>query len=82
VNLAPWRYRNVLQQFGGPIESLTIRPIVLPSRKSSFQATARLIDGLVDHRRANQIYGHVDGTGTAPTKTQAMYKAISESLER
>jgi hypothetical protein len=81
LNLAAFRYRNILAADGGPIQSLQVSEQPgLGVRQ--FQANARLRDDLVPRRRALAIYGSVDGTGTHASPMVARFKAISEALER
>ncbi|MGK5083671.1 hypothetical protein WDW37_10235 [Bdellovibrionota bacterium FG-1] len=87
MNLAPWKYRNIRSDQGGPIEKLLVQPVVLSSRMPAFEALAKLdVRLLPDRERVGKepvsIYGHFEGAGTSKYRSIACYKAISEALER
>ncbi|HEX9785990.1 MAG TPA: hypothetical protein VGA56_25095 [Opitutaceae bacterium] len=81
MNLAPFKYRRVLCEDGGPISALECGGTTVMGRRM-FQANAYLSDDLRMHPRENVVYGNPDGTGTADYPSVARHKAISEALER
>ncbi|MGH8019686.1 MAG: hypothetical protein ACREIA_15675, partial [Opitutaceae bacterium] len=81
MNLAPFRYRRVLREDGGPISALECGGTTVMGRRM-FQANAYLSDNLRMHPRENVVYGNPDGTGTSNYPSIARHKAISEALER
>ncbi len=81
MNLAPFRYRRVLREDGGPISALECGGTTVMGRRM-FQANAYLSDNLRMHPRENVVYGNPDGTGTSNYPSVARHKAISEALER
>lgn len=83
INLAPIRYRNIHQDFGGPISRLSFREFYNRENILQYEAYAYLKDELrPDWIREGSLYGSADGTGTAKSRSLAVYKAISEALER
>lgn len=50
--------------------------------KSVFEAFCTLKPGLVEKPQLSNLYGNFDGSGTASQKSEAVYRAISEALER
>lgn len=80
LNLAAYRYRNVLRADGGPIERFSVREFAVYGRKL-IQANAWLADGLVP-RRKHSLYSDADGTGMAATPMVARHMAVSEAMER
>lgn len=50
--------------------------------KPTFQASAFLKPELAGDKSIHVIYGDADGVGSAPSRTVAKHKAISEALER
>lgn len=81
MNLAPFRYRNVLSHHGGPIRATECAMTTVMGQRV-FQANAYLKDGLRPMASANVLFGNADGSGTASRPVVARYKAISEALER
>lgn len=82
MNLAKWKYSRVLKEFGGPIERVSFREIDFFGEKH-FEAYAYLDLGKIHFPEKNKsIYGNAHGSGTGSHKTVAIYKAISEALER
>jgi hypothetical protein len=81
ISFAPWRYRKILKHDGGPIEKVDLRETYssLPQRK--FEAYATLTSAL-SRGISHGLYGHADGTGSASTRSLAIYRALSEALER
>ncbi|MDI1320620.1 MAG: hypothetical protein PSW75_10575 [bacterium] len=81
LNLAAFRYRNVLASAGGPIERLEIADVtVLGERR--FLANAYLRPGLVPPREDRSLYSQANGSGTAASPMVARFMAVSEAMER
>jgi hypothetical protein len=82
LNLAPWRYRHIFAEHGGPITRIEYSEFpVLGNR--CFQANAYLAPELTGSTRPQlNLYSNADGTGTHPSAMVARYMAISEALER
>lgn len=81
LNLAPWRYRDVLAAHGGPLERLSCgERTVLGARW--FEANAYLRAEHAPGRCERAVYGAADGTGTARSPMVARFKAVSEAVER
>ena len=80
LSLASLRYRNVLAEYGGPVERIESGECLVRGRRV-IQANARLIPGLT-RRRELSIYSNADGTGTHRVASIARHKAISEAMER
>ena len=79
-SLAPFLYRNISAEQGGPVEQVQIGSVPVFGRQN-YQALAFLKPGLVD-KFPYAMYGSADGTGTADLPAVAQHKAISEALER
>lgn len=81
LNLAAFRYRNVLASAGGPIERLEIADVtVLGERR--FLANAYLASDLAGNREDCSLYSRANGSGTAASPMVARFMAISEAMER
>lgn len=81
LNLAAFRYRNVLATDGGPLERLTCgETSVLGGRW--FQANAHLRSEYLDGVWKRHVFGNASGSGTDPSPLIARFKAISEAMER
>jgi hypothetical protein len=80
LSLASLRYRNVLVQHGGPVESIETGQFCVGGRQM-FQANARLLPGYTKPRSLT-IYGDADGTGTHRIAAVARHMAVSEAMER
>ena len=82
ISLAPWKYRNVLKCDGGPIEKISAVSIS-EGENQGYQAHAYLLSNLRTNKPWKpQLYGEADGTGFARHRNQAVFRAISEALER
>jgi len=81
INLASFRYRNILAEAGGPVERLAIVDTTVLGERQ-FQANAFLRPELVAWRTAGKVFGDAAGTGTADSPMEARFKAISEAIER
>ena len=85
LSMAPLKYRNILSSRGGPVERLMVRQGQLLTGEACFESYVYLKESLRPSyldERGFQIYGSVDGTGAAKWKNQAIYRAISEAVER
>lgn len=83
INLAPWRYRSVMKESGGPIEHLSVREGTLLDGTRCFDAAAMLDAAIrTPQQPPLALYSDQDGSGTARTRAVAGYIAISEALER
>lgn len=80
LNIAAIRYRNVLAEFGGPVEKVETGPMPVRGR-TMILANATLVPGLTNSG-PRYLYSAADGSGTDPTASVARYKAVSEALER
>lgn len=82
MNLAKWKYSRVLKEFGGPIDRISFREIDFFGERF-FEAYAYLdLRKISFPEQEKSIYGNAHGSGTDSNKTTAIYKAISEALER
>ncbi|RME72451.1 MAG: hypothetical protein D6781_02185 [Verrucomicrobia bacterium] len=81
MNLAPLRYRRVLSDHGGPIETIDCGSTTVMGVRM-FQANAFLQSGLRTGVTRNVVFGNPDGSGTARRQLVARHKAVSEALER
>lgn len=81
LNLAAFRYRNVLARAGGPIEKVEIADTeVLGERR--VLANAYLVAALAGNREGNTLYSRANGSGLAASAMVARFMAISEAMER
>lgn len=81
VNLAAYRYRNILAESAGPIERLQVADMMVLGRRE-FLATAFLKKGLAGNLWQNTVFSVADGGGTAASPMVARFMAISEAMER
>jgi hypothetical protein len=82
LNLAPWRYRRIFTEQGGPIARIEFSEFPVLGHRC-YQANAYLAPHLAGKSHAPlTLYSNADGTGTHPSAMVARYMAISESLER
>ena len=81
MNLSAWRYRLILDQYGGPLSEIALRPA---SRgQPGFEASAHLCLKYKPYQRtSHHLYGSCDGSGTSLFQYEATAKAVSEALER
>lgn len=81
LNLASFRYRNILVAGGGPVERLeTTEKAILGQR--FFLANAYLKPGLVTTTDQVSLYGKCNGSGVDASPMVARFKAVSECMER
>lgn len=82
LNLAPWFYRNLLKK-NDIIKTPEFYEIKLLNGIPNFESIVYLQEKLKpDWVRKSELYKNCDGSGTSPYKNVAVYKAISEALER
>lgn len=82
INLAPWYYRKLLL-LNSIIEKPNYYQVTLLNHSTQFEAVISLNNKLrPDWVSSSQIYKNCDGSGTDQYKNIAVYKAISEALER
>jgi hypothetical protein len=81
LNLAAFRYRNVLTSRGGPIERLEMTDTTVLGERN-FLANAYLEKGLSAIRDDRVVYSQANGSGTATSPMVARFMAISEAMER
>jgi ribosomal protein S12 methylthiotransferase accessory factor YcaO len=81
LSLAAFRYRNILEEHGGPVVQIASGELLVRGRASAL-ANATLKPGLI-HRQALTLFSStVDGTGIHRHPHVARHIAISEALER
>jgi hypothetical protein len=80
LSLASIRYRNVLEEHGGPVTGVETGKFHVCGRPM-FQANARLKPGLTA-KKSLSLYGDADGTGTHRSMAIARHMAVSEAMER
>jgi len=81
LNLAAYRYRNVLAARGGPVERLSCaETTVLGARW--FQSNAHLRPDCLAGVWKKRVFSDASGSGTDRSPLVARCKAISEALER
>jgi hypothetical protein len=83
INLAPWYYRNLLGKENAIIEPLEFYEVTLLNNTHQFEASALLKPTLrPSWLKHSELYRNTDGSGADIYKNIAIYKAISEALER
>ncbi|MGZ3658870.1 MAG: hypothetical protein ACXVB9_08600 [Bdellovibrionota bacterium] len=82
LSVAPLKYAHVHRDHGGPIASISFRERESEGLKF-FEAFAHLDEAKTGYSvKGKFLYGDSHGTGTAKTKPDAIYAAVSEALER
>lgn len=81
LSLAPYLYRDVCADQGGPIEGIVSSEFPVFSQRS-YQAAAYLKPELTRDKSKIAVYGPADGTGSAESPAIARHMAVSEALER
>ena len=81
LNLAAFRYRNILAASGGPLERLEMADVTILGQRE-FLANAYLKVGLVEDRGNRVLFSPANGSGTSPSPMVARFMAISEAMER
>jgi len=82
MSLAPWYFRNLLGE-NNFIEVPDFYEITLLDGKKVFESNCKLKNHLrPSWLEKSNLYKDADGTGAAETKNVAVYKGISEALER
>jgi len=80
ISLAGIRFRNVLEEQGGPVERIEAGQFMVRGR-SWFQANAYLKPGFTPNRGPG-LYSSADGSGANRCPVKAQHMAISEAMER
>lgn len=81
LNLAPYRYRNVLAARGGPVESLSCGEITVLGGRW-FQSNAYLRPECLAGVWRKRVFSDASASGTDRSPLVARFKAISEAMER
>jgi len=82
ISLAPLKYAKLLKN-PHIIENVSIRSLQrMFSNAIEFEAYVKLNPLLKPKWSKAELYGNADGTGSATQKNIAVYKAISEAIER
>ncbi len=81
LNLAAFRYRDVLVAAGGPVERLEMADLTILGQRE-FLANAYLKEGLAGSRENRALYSPASGSGVSPSPMVARFMAISEAMER
>lgn len=81
LNLAAFRYRNILAEAGGPIERVEMGETVVLGERLHL-ANAYLVPAFAGNRGVSALYSRANGSGTAPSAMIARFKALSEAMER
>lgn len=81
LNLAAFRYRNILAAAGGPIERVEMGETVVLGERLHL-ANAYLVDELAGNREISALYSRANGSGTSASPMVARFMAISEAMER
>lgn len=80
LNFASIKYRNVLEERGGPIASLDTHQVYRRGQQT-YEANACLRAALAP-KRASHLFGSVHGSGTHKVAAIARHIAVSEAMER
>jgi hypothetical protein len=81
LNLAPWKYRAVMESQGGPVRDLLVAKLVSAVDGHEYwEAFATL--NVEFEKKASEIYGSGHGSGSAKSVAEARYRAISEAMDR
>lgn len=81
LNLAAYRYRNILAESGGPIARLQLADLMVLGRRE-FLANAFLREDLAGQFGQDWVFSPAHGGGVAPSPMVARFRAISETMER
>lgn len=81
LNLAAYRYRNILAESGGPVARLQMADIMVLGRRE-FLANAFLREDLAGQFGQDWVFSPAHGGGVAPSPMVARFMAISETMER
>ena len=81
LNLAAYRYRNVLAESGGPIDRLMMADVTVLGRRE-FLTNAYLRAGLAEDRTERLLYSPAQGSGVSTSPMVARFMAVSEAMER
>lgn len=81
MNLAPLKYRDVLETDGGPIKDIVVGTEYILG-KLQYSAHAFLKSEFQTKRRMSSVGDMPDGVGTATDPVTAKFRALSEAMER
>ena len=82
-SIAAIKYRNILKKNNGPLLAIEFSSKEIFNKDIGYEAYAYLDDTIcLKNKPLYFLYGNADGSGSAKTKSEAIYKAISEALER
>jgi len=81
LNLAAFRYRNILSSAGGPVEQIEMADTQVLGQRQ-FAANVRLRPGLAGSSVSGSVFSTANGSGIAPSPMVARFMGISEALER
>jgi len=82
LNVAAFKYQNVMVSDGGPIEKIEVTKVGEGSEACYF-ANAYISEQIIKRPvRTSKIYCHSDGHGVHAIETIARFMAISEAMER
>ncbi len=81
INLAPFLYAKIHHDYGGPIATLSARESTRLGEKM-YEAFATLHESTGYQKEINHLYGNTHGSGSSLYRAEAIYRAISEALER
>lgn len=83
INFAPFLYRDIVSDSCGPIGKVELTETQILNTCGGYEALAYLHQSLsLTKFDVFYLYSNADGSGSASTKNEAIYKAISEALER
>src|SRR5579859_7492692 len=82
LSFAPYLYRNVFAEKGGPIQRVENAGTLEVAGRVETQVNAFLRPELAAGKMHHAVYGNADGTGSSGNPAVARHKAISEALER
>ncbi len=82
-NLSPFKFSNILDNSKSPIKEIELLKFSHSSKQCYFEAHAWLKDHLkFENVESSNLYGSCDASGTDKYSNIAIWKCISESMER
>jgi hypothetical protein len=83
MDLSVFKYKNILQQNGGPILKIDLCEFFEDDGNKIYEATTYLDEKSLSITPVkSKIYDNPSGTGTSNNKHTAIHKSISEAIER
>lgn len=82
LSLAPIKYRKLLDAPNSIIQSIEYSEKEIAPNQLGYESYITLQDTLVSHKTNYSLYANHHGTGTSKYQHIAIYKGISEALER